>query len=261
MESGYIVIGKDSEAESAPKISIYSDDDGVNAASKSSINYAYEDESEQAYTKTETSASDNEFYMLDGSLTIAISDDTTHTFSLPVAGQSDTTGSYTGDGDGIDCNGSFYGYGGTVTVYGSTSGDNSPIDTDSTYYIGAGITLLALGSNGMLEEPTSLAQAVIEYGNSNQQGGMGQQGNRNNGGFGGFGNNGLSGNSTITANALLTVLDSDDNTILSLTSPKSFTYFLYSSPDLVSGNTYQLKTGETTLSSMTATQQINNGKR
>ncbi len=259
MESGYIVIGKDSDFDDAPEITIYSDDDGVNAASKSSISYVYEDENELTYTKTETSADSNEFYMLDGSLKITISDDTTHKFSLPVAGQStNTTGSYTGDGDGIDCNGSFYGYGGKVTVYGSTSGDNSPIDTDGTYYIGEGITLLALGSNGMLEDPTSLAQPVIEYGNSNgnsnfggNMGNMGRMGNMNNGGSGSFGN-GSSGGSAITANALLTVTDSSNSTILSLTSPKSFTYFLYSSPDLVEGSTYQLKVGGTTLSSLTA---------
>jgi hypothetical protein len=272
MEGGYIVIGKSSTSDSAPEISIYSDDDGVNAASKTSVSYVYKDENELSYTKTETSSGNNEFYMLEGSLKITISDDVTHTFSLPVAGQSsNTVGSYTGDGDGIDCNGSFYGYNGKVTVYGSTSGDNSPIDTDGTYYIGAGITLLALGTNGMSEEPTLRAQPVIEYGNSNVQnkmgqrgsmnggGGMGQPGSTNGGGgmgqpgsTNGGGGMGQQGN-TIAANALLTVLDSSNETILSLTSPKNFSYFLYSSPELVLGNTYQLKTGETTLStSLTA---------
>jgi hypothetical protein len=183
--------------------------------------------------------------MLEGTLEITISDDKQHTFSLPVAGQSNTTGSYTGDGDGIDCNGSFYGYGGTVTVYGSTRGDNSPVDTDATYYIGNGITLLALGSSEMQENPTLLAQPVITYGNSNGQGGAGNFGP---------GNNGSSSVAAITAGKVLTVSDSNGDTLFSLTSPKDFTYCLYSSPELVSGDTYQIKIGDTTLSSVTAAQ-------
>lgn len=63
--------------------------------------------------------------------------------------------------DGIDCNGSFYAYGGTIVVFGSTSNDNAPIDADDTYYIGSGVTLLAVGSNGMIENPTSVQQAYL----------------------------------------------------------------------------------------------------
>ena len=99
-----------------------------------------------------------------------IADNETHTITLPVKNGNNNTITYSADGDGIDCNGSFYAYGGTIIVFGSTSNDNSPIDTDSTYYIDSGVTLLAVGSSGMIENPTSVRQAYLCTGSSN--GGM-----------------------------------------------------------------------------------------
>ena len=126
---------------------IYSNDDGINAASKSSTTYVYADESEEKYTKTTVSSSDNVLNVYSGYVNVMIADNETHTITLPVKNGNNNTITYSADGDGIDCNGSFYAYGGTIIVFGSTSNDNSPIDTDSTYYIDSGVTLLAVGSN------------------------------------------------------------------------------------------------------------------
>lgn len=149
---------------------IYSNDDGINAASKSSTTYVYADESEEKYTKTTVSSSDNVLNVYSGYVNVMIADDETHTITLPVKNGNNNTITYSADGDGIDCNGSFYAYGGTIIVIESTSSDNSPIDTDSTYYIGSGVTLLAVGSSGMIENPTSVRQAYLCTGSSN--GGM-----------------------------------------------------------------------------------------
>ena len=149
---------------------IYSNDDGINAASKSSTTYVYADESEEKYTKTTVSSSDNVLNVYSGYVNVMIADDETHTITLPVKNGNNNTITYSADGDGIDCNGSFYAYGGTIIVIESTSCDNSPIDTDSTYYIGSGVTLLAVGSSGMIENPTSVRQAYLCTGSSN--GGM-----------------------------------------------------------------------------------------
>lgn len=232
IEGGRIRIGSSSDSDSEPQITIYSNDDGINAASKSSVHYAYADESEEVYTKTQTASSDNDFYMLSGYVGIMIGDDQSHSFSLPFEGEEDTTGSYSSDGDGIDCNGSFYAYGGTVIVYGSSSGANSPIDTDNTYYIGKGTTLLAAGSNQMNENPTSTEQACITYGSSSSSGPGGRPNQMRPG-----------GSSSISSGNILAVQDGNSNTILVLQAPKALSYLLYSSPELTAGSTYSFYLG------------------
>lgn len=169
IEGGHIIIG--TTGKNTPQITIASNDDGVNAASDAALHYDYADESEEKCTKIKTASTDNTFYMLDGYLNVMIADDHTHSFSLPTADGGTVSGSFTANGDGIDCNGSFYAYGGTVIVYGTTANDNSPIDTDGAYYVGSGVTLLAVGSGGMAENPTSMAQAAVTYGGMTPGGG------------------------------------------------------------------------------------------
>ena len=256
IEAGTINIGT-KDSQSGPDLVIYSNDDGINAASKSSTTYVYADESEEKYTKTTVSSSDNVLNVYSGYINVMIADDETHTITLPVKNGSDNTITYSADGDGIDCNGSFYAYGGTIVVFGSTSNDNAPIDTDDTYYIGSGVTLLAVGSNGMIENPTSVQQAYLCTGSS--RGGMrfasadtadtsdstgiaaasdtstasdstskGAPGG--NGGPGGNNGPGGSSGSTYSANTAFSIADSSGNVILSICPNKSYSYVLYSSP-------------------------------
>lgn len=239
IEGGEIIMGKSDNVDETPYVKIYSSDDGINAASKSSVNYVYNDESEEQYTKVQKSSSDNIFEVLDGYLNVMIGDDCTHSFSL-LTESGVTTGTYNADGDGIDCNGSFYVYGGTIVVYGPNSNGNSPIDTDSTYYIGNGVTLLAVGTSGMTESPTDTNQAVITYpssGNSNQNG-LGQMGPSMGGPSGG-----MSGVSSLGANKAFAVLDGSNNVVLSIKPIKSYSYVLYSSPELKAGSVYTLYSG------------------
>lgn len=274
MESGKIIIAAigDASGHAAPQITIYSNDDGINAASSSKTHYDYMDESEAVYTKTQETAGDNTFYMLDGYVNVMIADDTEHSFSLPAADGNTTEGTFRADGDGIDCNGSFYAYGGTVIVYGSASGGNSPVDTDGAYYIGSGVTILAAGSGGMAENPTGTAQAVVSYGGTGR--GMGRPDGANGNKFivpggapesappdgmkrptmpdGANGNGGMKDPQGQTAEAIAVsagtaaaILDNSGNSVVAFKAPKAVSYLLYSSPALTAGAAYTISGGGT----------------
>lgn len=235
MESGKITIGSATGETTAPSIQIYSNDDGVNASAKSSIHYEYADESEEVYTKTETSSSGNTLNVLNGYLNIMIADDESHSFSLPVEDESNTTGTYSASGDGIDCNGSFYAYGGTIIVYGSTSGGNAAIDMDNDYYIGSGVTLLAVGSSDMVANPTTVEQARVTFGSSS---GMG-------GGFGGGrpGQSSSGSSINVSAGTAFAIMDSNSQMVAAVKNPKTISHILYSSPVLTEGGSYTLYSG------------------
>lgn len=204
------------------------------------------------------SKSINVLNVYSGYINVMIADNETHTITLPVKNGSDNTITYSADGDGIDCNGSFYAYGGTIVVFGPASNDNSPIDTDSTYYIGSGVTLLAVGSSGMIENPTSVQQAYLCTGSSNSgmrfasantsdsstvSGSTSKGAPGGNGGPGGNNGPGGSSGSTYSANTAFSIADSSGNVILSICPNKSYSYVLYSSPELTSGDSYTLYSG------------------
>lgn len=242
IEGGEIIIGSSEGTDAEPAVKIYSDDDGVNAASKSEINYVYEDESEERYTKTEKASNNNTLKVLSGYLNVMIGDDESHSFSLSTMEGTRTTGSYTSDGDGIDCNGTFYAYGGTIVVFGAGSNENSPIDTDAGYYIGNGVTMLAVGKSGMVESPTGKEQPIVVYGGSS-------------GGFGGMmpgqGKN-QGSSSSLSANKAFAIMK-ENNVLLAMKPIKNYNYVLYSSPELENGTTYTLYSGGSVSGSLVRT--------
>ncbi|WP_302630227.1 hypothetical protein [uncultured Eubacterium sp.] len=81
------------------------------------------------------------------------------------------------------------------------------MDTDSTYYIGSGATILAVGSNGMIENPTKMDQTVL----CTSETGGDRPGN--------------------------------NNIILSICPNKKYSYVLYTSPKLTAGTTYSMYSG------------------
>lgn len=281
IEAGEITIGKEGGSE-GPDIRIYSNDDGINAARKESTTYVYTDDKEKQYTKTTVAASDNQLKIYSGYVNVMIADDKEHTVILPVEGAEDVTVTYSADGDGIDCNGSFYAYGGTIVVSGPSSNGNSAIDTDNDYYIGKGVTLLAVGSNGMIQNPTKADQSFVctagsEVGNAGRApGGMKvPDGNGNVPGEmpdgtipGGNGNvpgkmpGGVAADGTFpgrpggngnahenfsannyTANTAFGILDNAGNVMLSICPDKAYGYVLYSSPEIEDGTSYTMYSG------------------
>lgn len=244
IEASNIVMGT-TDTDFAPTVSVYSNDDGINAAKKNKVNYVYADDTEVEYTKTSYKTSGNSLTVNAGELTVEIGDDTTHSVTLINKGDSKgTTYNYSADGDGIDCNGSFYAYGGTIIAIGGTSGGNGVFDRDGDFVIGEGVTIFGIGSNGMIEGPTTVNQPYIQY-SASSSGGMNGMGGRP-------GNTGSSGSSSIASGSTITINDSTGNTLYTYTTKKTAGYILYSSPSLVNGSSYTIKSGTTTLSTVSA---------
>ena len=248
IEGADITIGT-SSASSGPAVTIVSNDDGINAASKT-VSYVYADETEASYIKTSVSSSDNSCVIYSGTVTINIDSANSHTVTL---GSDSVT--YGSSGDGIDCNGTLDIEGGTVYVYGQSSGDNSPIDTDDGFTLGSAATVFATGASGMSSEsvPSSGSGVYISYTFGSSAGDFSQggspQGGPSQGGPGGLLNapGGLSSSSTISAGSSFSVA-SGQTVIFSKTLPYAAEFLFYASPSLVSGSSYTITAGSTTAS-------------
>ena len=118
-------------------------------------------------------------------------------------------------GDGIDSNGSIVIDGGTVTVDGTTNGGNSALDHDGTMMVNGG-TLIAVSAIGMVEAPGSYStQNVLNYTLSE----------------------------SVAAGTEITVKNSSGKTIASHKSANAYQSFIFSSDELVTGETYTIYVG------------------
>lgn len=110
------------------------------------------------------------------------------------------------EGDGIDMNGDGEMNGGTLTIYGPTSGADGAIDSQGTFNVNGG-TLIAGGSSGMAEKPSeSSTQNCI----------------------------------MIDASGTTEIKDSEGNTLVTYASSKTYENLVYSSSELVTGETYTI---------------------
>ncbi len=119
-------------------------------------------------------------------------------------------------GDGIDANGTLEITGGHVTVVGPTSGDTAVLDYDKSGTISGG-TFIGSGSSMMAQGLNSNTQGVIAIQTGTQ-----------------------------SAGTRITVCDKNGNEILSHTPELSYQIFIYSSPELISGETYMITVGTQT---------------
>ena len=118
-------------------------------------------------------------------------------------------------GDGIDINGSATISGGKLIVSGPTANNNGALDVDTDFIVTGG-TVVGIGSAGMAVAPaTTSAQASIK---------------------GNFA-------STQPAGTILHVVDSKGKLLMSFKSPKSFASIVFSSTEIVKGQTYKVYTG------------------
>ena len=232
IEGKTIVIGTSGDSSiTSPSVSVYTNDDGINASSKT-LKYVYTDEDETSYTKTKTSVSGaSTTTVYSGYVYVMVGDDTTHSVSLKSTNGDTYSTTYSSMGDGIDCNGSMYAYGGKTVVYGMSSGSESPIDMDTNFVCESGATMLLVGADTMGEtSKISTSQGYIVYGSSS------------NTGFGGFGGPGRGGNSS--ASTLSTgsyQILSGSTALETFTLSKTAVYLLYTSPSVQKGSTYTLK--------------------
>ena len=144
----------------------------------------------------------------------AASDDRSVTEHIIISGGDITVDS---GGDGIDSNGSILISGGKVLVYGPTTGRDAGLDADRGIVVTGG-TLFVTSTLGMVETPsTNSTQYVVSYAHQ----------------------------STIAAGSVVSLLDSDGNTILSVQIAKNCQSIILSSPKLQKGGTYSVYGGET----------------
>ena len=115
-------------------------------------------------------------------------------------------------GDGIDSNKNVIINSGIMLISGSSENGDAGIDTDKGYTINGG-TIIALGSS-MLEKPAGSTQNVGIW----------------------------SLDSTVKANTLVSLTDSEDNEVISFVAPKSFQTLIISTAYLKTG-TYKLYQG------------------
>ncbi len=227
IEADNIIVGTSGSTSTAPYVSVCTNDDGINSAAKTSTSYVYADESEESYTKTTVSnMTGHDYTVYSGTVVVMIDDASSHSITLPVksgygvvSDNSKQTFTYKSNGDGIDCNGSFYAKGGTTIVWGANSNDNSPIDTGDSnckYEIASGATVIATASSGsMKNNPTTMGQAGVAY------------------------------TSSISSGKSFAILDGNSNLKMAAKAPKAFTYLFYSGAGLSSGTSYSLSSGGT----------------
>ena len=119
----------------------------------------------------------------------------------------------TSSGDGIDANGSLTITGGYTQVMGPTQGDTATLDYDTSAVITGG-TFIGTGASGMAQTFSDSEQGVVAVSVGNQ-----------------------------SAGTTITLTDFDGNTLLSYTPELEFNVVIISSPDIVSGETYNVYAG------------------
>lgn len=125
-------------------------------------------------------------------------------------------------GDGIDVNGPAYMTGGYVQINGPTSNGNGALDYDGVFEISGG-TLLAAGSSGMAQAPSSGSTQYIIANTTGEQ----------------------------AAGTAIRLADSSGNTIVTFTPVKVYSHIVISSPDISKDGVYTLYAGSTEIETFT----------
>ncbi|MCH5165020.1 MAG: carbohydrate-binding domain-containing protein [Clostridiales bacterium] len=150
----------------------------------------------------------------------AASDDKSVTAHIIISGGDITVNS---SGDGLDSNGSILISGGKVTVHGPTSGGDAGMDADKGIIVNGGM-LFVTSTLGMVETPASNSkQYVISYAHQ----------------------------SKISASSVVSLCDSNGNTLVSVTVEKECQSIIISSPDIKNGSNYSIYCGSTQMTSFT----------
>lgn len=127
------------------------------------------------------------------------------------------------EGDGIDSNGTVLISGGTVTVFGPTTGGNGGLDADNGILVDGG-TVFVTSALGMVETPgNNSKQYVVSYGSK----------------------------SSLGNGDVISVKDSDGNVLIQVTLIKSCQSVIVSIDGFKKGSTYSLYKNDTLLESFT----------
>lgn len=124
------------------------------------------------------------------------------------------------DGDGIDSNGTIAQSDGVLIVYGPTSSGNGAIDYEKSYALSGG-TLIAFGSMGMAQAPSTLSQPCLSI------------------------------SANVSAGSKLQVR-AGGVAVLEATTPKAAQSLIFSSDKLTVGTEYEICAGDEVLATVTA---------
>ena len=145
--------------------------------------------------------------------------------------------------------------GGVVEVYGSSAGDNAPLDYESPAVFSVdGGTVLAVGNSGMAENPAEGVYVAFGGGNAGPGGPGGMDGL---GGMGNMGNprgmsNSETGSISISNGTTIEIKDSSGNTLFTGEGVKSANYVLFASTELSEGDSYTLYLNGSSVSTVIA---------
>ncbi len=117
-------------------------------------------------------------------------------------------------GDGIDANGSLTISGGNITICGPNHGDTATLDYDTTGVINGG-TFVGSGASGMAQTFTDSSQGVV-----------------------------TAHVGSVAAGTEITLADKNGNVLLSCSPELDCSMVIFSSPELVKGETYSISVGE-----------------
>jgi len=122
------------------------------------------------------------------------------------------------DGDGLDSNGSVVMNGGDVVVLGPTNNNNAALDFENQFEINGG-SLMAFGSSGMLETPTSAANGCCLVASFTAQ----------------------------NADTVFELKDASGNTVMNYTPDKSYSSAIVYADSIESGKQYTMNMGNTSV--------------
>lgn len=128
-------------------------------------------------------------------------------------------------GDGIDVNGSAYINGGSIRVDGPTNSGNGALDYDRVFAVNGG-TLIAAGESGMAQSVTnesSQYNVIIYFSNSYSNGDT------------------------------VTIVDDNNNEIMTYSSNKSYSSLVFSASELISNTKYTIKVNDEIYETFTTT--------
>lgn len=126
-------------------------------------------------------------------------------------------------GDGLDANTALHINGGTIIVEGPGSGNGS-LDADQIYFNGG--IVLACSTSGMTERMSAIQNTFVYQG------------------------------STIAAGTKVSIIDANNNALLSYTLKQSCNQIIFSHPDMTTGQTYRILSGSTVVASISMTSSL-----
>lgn len=120
------------------------------------------------------------------------------------------------NGDGLDANGDIFINGGTLTVHGPVSGGNGTLDFASVCKVTGG-SFTGAGSIGMAQNPSDDSTQPVLVWNTNEP---------------------------VEAGTVLSVCNSNGESVAEITAEKTAQWFVVSSPELKTGETYTICAGD-----------------